>query len=153
MSTRQWVPTHATRVSGGIGSRLNPDRWIISYLYRFYFPPEPARKRIIGLLINLFPPDGFTVPVCLGFTARFAKPQTHNQLWRNWKDSDPTSRAFINASEGCPTVLEEIHYQQFLPEASTVSGLIIPLCALHTEDDLNTRIVEPLFAADANPST
>lgn len=146
MSDEGWTPSNAN-VTSDIGPALNSDRWLVSYLYRFYFPDDAEHDRMVGVVIHLDPPDGYDEPVCLAFAARFPGAQTHDAIWRTWWDTEPTFCALRGAATVGPVVPEA--YQEFLPSAAVVSGIVIPLVSLACEGDLRCRVVEPLLAAVA----
>jgi hypothetical protein len=139
MANHGWNP-RSNYVSSGISSQLKSDNWLVNYLYRFYSPNNG--DRIIGLVIHFDPSDkyGIKEPTCLAFAARF------NNALRNddFVDSTPVFLA-LRDKPSISTVAEKDH-QTFFPNAAALSGIVIPLCDLHSENDLRIRIVDPLLA-------
>jgi hypothetical protein len=147
MDSKGWTPTN-TNVSWGIGPQLNWESWLVSYLYRFYFPSLEKHDRVIGIIVYLeLPEEGeYTEPVCLAFLARFPEQQSHRTIYDAWENDEP----LLGHLRGHTTLtrVDQHHYRRFLPNASEFEGLVIPLCSLAGEGDLRTKIVEPLLAAD-----
>lgn len=141
MANHGWNP-RAKNVGYETGPQFNADKWLISQLYRFYSPN--VADRIIGLLIYFDSWDEYDIkePLCLAFAARFTNPPDPKEFF--WEDATPVFLA-LRDKPTISSVVEKDH-RTFFPNATALSGIVIPLCDLHSENDLRTRIVEPLLA-------
>ena len=128
-------------VSSGIGPQLNSDHWLVNYLYRFYSPNIAAR--VVGVVIYFDSWDeyGIKEPMCLAFAASFSTPQKDDY----YEDSTPVLAALRDKQSISPVADKD--HRTFFPNATSLLGCVIPLCELHTEHDLRTRIVDPLLEA------
>jgi hypothetical protein len=144
MASHGWAPRYKN-VTDGISPALKAgDNWLMNYLYRIYSHNVASKDRLVGLII-LFEPSfagNFSEPICLAFAARFnplIKPINDD----GWIDETDV----LTVLEGKKTVTEvaEQNHRLFYPEAATLWGFLIPLCELHSENDLRSRIVEPLL--------
>jgi len=143
-----WAPTN-DNVTSRVGARLNANRWLANYLYRFYFPKSAGEKseQMLGVVIHLDPPQGFDEPTALAFAARFDVAQTHNNIWYSWTGSSQTITEALAGQAEVVTVEHSV-YGGFLPRAIAFRGQVHRICSFSGEDDLRTRIVDPILAAE-----
>jgi hypothetical protein len=147
MASHGWAPRYRN-VTDGIGPALKAgDNWLMNYLYRIYSHNVASKDHLVGLIIEFEPSfaGNFSEPVCLAFAARFnplIKPINDDDGWIDETD-------VLTVLEGKKSVTEvaEQNHRLFYPEATTLWGFLIPLCDLHSESDLRTRIVDPLLEA------
>ncbi len=145
-SNRGWTPTNRPNVTWGLGPALNPDRWLVDYLYRYYLPPGGARDRISGVFIYLELPEvgGYTSPVCFAFAVKFGQPLVNLDFDKSW-ETDDVMRALNGVTT--PRALTQEERDSFLPGTTAGEAFVIPLCEPTCEDDLQNRIVTPLDVA------
>ncbi len=147
MGDAGWQPTEKGRVSYGMSNANAPDGWVANYLFRFYVRPAEASaiRSLVGLVVRLDPPASFDQPVVIGVAAMYPAPTDWNQVFQSWEASDPTGDG-LAATPG-PRPLTPDEYADFLPDASAVTGLVVPLCHLSGVADLHQRVIAPLLAA------
>jgi hypothetical protein len=145
-----WVPTNPN-VTSRVGAALNAKRWMASYLYRFYFPKlESARSnRIVGVIVFLNPPEGWSEAPLLGFAARFGAPQSHNDIWSAWNGPAQAIATVLTQTTEVP----EKARKGFLPKASAFRGVALPVFSLTGPDDLRERVTNVLLRADEELGT
>ena len=148
-----WNPTSA-QITNGLIPKLYPEKWQITYLYRFYFPRGATESnRVVGFVIHLYPIEGFLEPPCLAFTARFGEPQSHGSLFESWAWSGSDQPTATSAGYDSVAAIALDRCAEFLPAATMVAGITVPVCSLTCEDDLRTKLVEPLLAAERSFDT
>lgn len=124
-------------VTSEVGPAFKSEQWLVKYLYRFYFPVSSVNgsKRCVGVVVQFDPPDRTDEPVCLGFAARFEAPQLTADIVGNWTGS---SYPCFDAVHGRQTVtpIPRERFSGFLPKASAVLGLVLPLCSFTGTGDV-----------------
>lgn len=153
---QQWRPTEKTRTSWALSNGSKPNRWLLDYSFRWYVPRKTELANIgsfLAFLVRYAPLRTFDQPVVLGAAARFPVAPAYKGLKRHWR----------KRCKGFDPIMERLHKDSglaeftqsettdFLPGASHITGLVVPLCQLSGTDDLLSRCVKPLLAAQPTP--
>ncbi len=150
VAERGWQPTEAKRISWALSNGPNPTRWVLSYLFRFYYQGGTLEgfDDLAAFVISLDQP-AFNEPLMLGAVARFAAPISYQTIVQQWKD---TGKVFEALRVRCgPRLLSAEEVSTFLPAASQVVGTIASLCSLSSTESLVTQFVDPLLKSRPTP--
>jgi hypothetical protein len=141
-----WQPTERARISWALSNGSNPERWLLEYMFRWYV--EGAAKdfqRLVTFFICFDPTPVFDHAIIVAAAARFPASARYENLVNRWKDTDPVIEALKGRSGLAPLTSQQ--FSKFLPSASHVTGMIVPLCRLTSTDALRSLCVEPMLDA------
>lgn len=146
MAEHGWVPTGEGWVTDELSPKLKADKWMAYWFFRFYVPANTVSvfTSLRAVVIRLDGTAVFDQPVVLAVTAEFPTSTDWATVNDGWKSSDRIIDA-LGAKPG-PRSLNRNEYADFLRDASTVTGFVVPLCHLSGADDLRERVFAPLLA-------
>jgi hypothetical protein len=146
MAEHRWQPTERTRSSWALSNGSDPKRWLLTGIYRWYVEAAAREfQRLITFLVWFDPPPLFDHAIVLATVARFPVPVRYESLLEQWKDDKPVCEAL--AEQSSLTALTPEQFRTFLPSASHVTGMVVPLCRLTSTDVVRSQCVEPMLEA------
>jgi hypothetical protein len=145
MAEKQWQPTERNKTSDCLSNGMEPSKWVLEYQFRWYVPAGPPAnfQDLIAFAIRYDPPSIFDGPVVLGTAAHFPAATNYPAVSAQWTDLDPVVAA-LGAKPG-PRSLSAQEVSSYLPSASRVTGLVVPLCQLTGTDTLLSCCIDPLL--------
>jgi hypothetical protein len=145
MAERGWRPTEATRVSWALSNGSDSTRWLLDYLFRFYYRGSGLEgfEDFVAFVIWLDPPASFDQPLMLGVAAHFSAPTSYQTIVQQWQNSGKVFEALGAKPGPRPLLADEV--DTFLPAASHVVGTAAPLCSLTGTESLLTQFIDPLL--------
>jgi hypothetical protein len=146
MANHQWRPTEKTRISWSLSNGMDPKRWVLRHLFRWYIPPTESLKSIqtlIAFFICFTPSRIFDQPIVLATAARFPSPVGYEVLFQQWTNFDQAVEALGEKPGPRKLTLQEV--KPLLPSAGQVVGTVIPLSSLSSMEVLQSHCVDPIF--------
>ena len=144
-----WLPW-AKKVSRDLSPTLQGE-WVLWQGHRYYSPKTDGDTfdRLIAVVFNLAQPDDaeHDYATLLAAAVRFPQPTTPDEVYNSWADICPVYRATLGRPGVC--VLAQPDFKDLFPHASAVAAVALPLCSLTGEDELRTKVIEPILAAEA----
>ncbi len=147
MADRRWQPTEKTRISWALSNGMDPNKWLLHYLFRWYVPTGSLEsiQTLVAFVIQFVPLRFFDQAIVLGTAGRFALPARYEDLKNQWTDINPVVEAL--AEKPGPRHLTAQEISTLLPSASRVTGMVIPLCQLTGAETLQSLCVDPIIAS------
>ncbi len=145
---KDWMPTYGNRTTKEVTSHLGwPENWLVEASFRIYdYKIEPSIRK--GITVAYWGKE-IEEPILIAGKMNYildektGKPKTddHWDLWRTWSEEDYGNKK-IDGSIHHVTP-EESPLKEYIKTAEVFA---LPLVAIQSEDDIKTKIYEPLTA-------
>ncbi|MBP3958640.1 hypothetical protein J8F10_25620 [Gemmata sp. G18] len=150
MEQAGWRSVTKKIATANLNSTLQGE-WLLWWCYRFYAPMDAGESfdRLVAIVCNLGPPEGaeHDYATLLAAAVRFPQPTNFDEIYNSWNSTLSVCRAALERPD--ISILTTSEYADFSPHASAVAAIAFPLCELTSEQEINTRLVKPLLAAEA----